>query len=418
MLESAVRMFFDFSPENIIPYFLIFGTISVLYMLFMPQLFGLQARLSIRGARQSLSKLKNWSDESKRVALKKISQYGRTPRDVKEELEDFLEFFAIDPVSEDPAGVLDRLEHLLDVRKKRYEEAVERFAPEADEEEAADLEMAIEGALANYTIYKIVRHFINIADKTKSMQIAQLLQMQMPMLKKMAEAYHQATQAFVERKAIGDGVGAMVATKLMEDADPKEEVKDTVYVKTEIEGRRAYVVKAKGPGGRVGKPGELIREVSKNRKLDRIFMIDAGLKLEGEDSGKIVEGVGAAIGGPPTEKHKIEELATRRDIPLDAVVIKESLKEAITPMSETLSKSVDAAVEKVKKAIRERTDEDDVILVAGIGNTIGVGQDPAQLPTEFPKVKKEEDELESFLPLPGLSVTSESGKGILNPKEY
>lgn len=419
MIDGVLMFFFeDLSLQNIIIWIILIGGMSVLYMVFMPQLMGLQSRFAIRGARKSLDKLKKWSDDSQKTALKEISKHGRTRRDVESDFDDFLEFFAIQPVSEDPTGVLDRLEHLLDVRKKRFEDAVERLAPEADSEEAANLEMTIEGALANYTLYKVVRHFTSVAEKTNSMQLATMLQMMLPMLEKMAEAYHTATKAFSEEKVIGDGIGPMIATNLIGENSTEEEIKDTVYSKTEIEGRRAYIIKAKGPGGRVGKPGELIKKLARNRKLDRIIMIDAGLKLEGEESGKIVEGVGAAIGGPPTEKHKIEELATRRNIPLDAIVIKESLKEAITPMSDSLSKSVESAVEKVKEAVRDRTDEGDAVFIAGIGNTIGVGQNSKELPMEFPKVKKKKEELESFMPLPGMSGVSKPGKDFFGRKNY
>lgn len=366
------------------------------YMIFMPQILGFQSRFAIRKSKKSLEKFEKWAKDSRKTALKEITKHGRTQRDVRKEFDNFLEFFTIQPVSADPSGVLNRLEHLLDVRKKRFEGAVERFAPEADGEDAASLEMTIEGAMASYTIYKIMRHLVLLAEKTKSYQLATILQMQMPMLEEMAKAYNTATEAFADGRAIGDGIGPLVAAKLISDSSSKEKIKDTVYAKTKIEGRRVYVIKAKGPGGRVGKPGELIKELSKRRKLDRIIMIDAALKLEGEKSGQIVEGVGAAIGGPPTEKYKIEELATEREIPLDALVIKEGFKEAITPMSKTLSKSVDEATEKVKKFIRERTEKGDSIFVAGIGNTIGIGQTPDELPTKFPKVEKEEDELESF----------------------
>lgn len=417
-MTSFVFALFDFGTREILIWLVLFGGLSVAYMLFMPQIMGLQSKLAIRGAKKSLDKLRNWSEESKRVALKELGKHGRTPRDVQDEFDDFLEFFTVEPVSEDPRGVLDRLEHLIDVRKKRYEDTVERLAPEADEEEAANLEMAMEGALANYTIFKVVRHFIRIAEKTGSMQIAQLLQMQMPILEKMAEAYNTATKAFTDGKVIGDGIGAMIATKLIGDSKSDEEIKDTVYAKTKIEGREAYIIKAKGPGGRVGKPGELITELAEDKEVDRVIMIDAGLKLEGEKSGKIVEGVGAAIGGPPTEKHKIEELTTKRDIPLDAIVIKQSLKEAITPMSKQLSESVDPAVEKVKEAVRERTEEDEVVFIAGIGNTIGVSQDPEALPTEFPVVEKKEDELESFMPLPGMGGASQPSRGAVDTEEY
>ncbi|MEM2908162.1 MAG: DUF1512 family protein, partial [Candidatus Hadarchaeales archaeon] len=210
-----------------------------------------------------------------------------------------------------------------------------------------------------------------------------------PILKEYAKAFLDATKAFAEGKPIGDGVGAMVATKLAGDASWRELVEDTVYAETKFDGRKLIVVKAKGPGGRVGKPGELIKRLMERRKVSRIIMIDAGLKLEGEESGHVIEGVGAAIGGPPTEKYKIEEIAVEKGVPVDAIIIKESFKEAITPLNKRLAKAVDATVERVRQAIRERTKPGDVVIVAGIGNTIGIGQSPEELPKDFPEPKEE-----------------------------
>lgn len=404
MIGNYVYSFIgDFSSENILIWLVFMGLITVFNIVFMPQMMNLRAYFAIRNAKGSLERLDDWSKESKRVVLEKLKGYGRSLSDLEQEFDNFREFFTIDPVSDDPRGVLDRMEHILDVRKMRYEDKVEKFAPEADERELADLEMTLEGAASNYALFKIVRHYIQVAEKTKSMQIAQLLQMQLPMLEKMAESYNDATKAFADSEVIGDGIGPLVATELIADADTEEKIKDTVHSKIEVEDRDAYVVKAKGPGGRVGKPGELVKELAENNELDRIFMIDASSKLEGEKSGKVVEGVGAAIGGPPTEKHKIEELATEKDIPVDAIVVKESIREAITSMKRDLSESVDETINKLKKAIRERTSEDEVILIAGIGNTIGVGQDKDSLPSEFPEKEEEEkEELESSFNLPGM----------------
>lgn len=402
MLGEAIKMFFDLTPQNILIWLLLFGGISVLYMLFMPPLMSLQSFFAIRGAKKSLSRLEKWSESSKETALQKITEYGNSLDRIKNEIEDFLEFFTINPVSEDPSGVINRLEHLLDIRKRRYENKVQRMAPEAGEEELANLEMTLEGAASAYSVYKVVRHYIKVAEKTQSMQLVQMLQMQLPMLEKTAEAYSDATEAFAEGKPIGDGIGAMVAGKLMNGSEVEEKVRDTVYAETEIEERQVYVIKAKGPGGRVGKPGELIKELSSNRKPDRILMVDAGAKMEWEESGKIVEGVGAAIGGPPTEKYKIEKLARKQDIPLDAIVVKEGLKETITPMTKLLSQSMDKTIEKIKRAIRNRTEKGDIVFVAGIGNTMGIGQNAEDIPSEFPEKKKREDEVESFT-IPGLS---------------
>jgi len=215
------------------------------------------------------------------------------------------------------------------------------------------------------------------------------IQMQLPILKEYAKAFLDATKAFADGKPIGDGVGALVAARLMGNAPCREPVEDTVYCETKLDGRRVLVVKAKGPGGRIGKPGELIKRLLDRRRVSRIMMIDAGLKLEGEASGQVIEGVGAAIGGPPTEKYKIEEAAVKRGIPVDAMVIKESFKEAITPLNKRLAKAADVTVERVKRAIRERTKHGDTVVVAGIGNTIGLGQKLDELPKEFPEPAEE-----------------------------
>ena len=51
--------------------------------------------------------------------------------------------------------------------------------------------------------------------------------------------------------------------------------------------------------------------------------MDAALKLEGEELGRVSEGTGAAIGDPGPEKYAMEEAATERGIGIEAIVIKE-----------------------------------------------------------------------------------------------
>jgi len=355
---------------DIVTWIFIISIFFVISFLLTPRMIGLQARMGLGQLRKSVRELEDWAKESKRVALRAITKHGKPRRDVEREFNNFLEFFAIAPVSDDPVGVLRRLEHVLDVRKKRFEGVVARLAPNAEPEVAANLEMTIEGAMASYTLYRLVRHFTLLAEKTKSYQLVMLLQMQLPFLKEYAKAFVDATS--------------------------REPVEDTVYAETKFDGRKLLVVKAKGPGGRVGKPGELIKRLITQRKVSRIIMIDAALKLEGDVSGQVIEGVGAAIGGPPTEKYKIEETSVKRKVPLDAILIKESFKEAIRPLNKRLVRAVDVAVERVKQAVRERTKPGDVVIVAGIGNTIGIGQRIEELPKEFPSPpEKKKDELES-----------------------
>ena len=152
--------------------------------------------------------------------------------------------------------------------------------------------------------------------------------------------------------------------------------KDTVLAETEYHGRQLYLIKAEGPGGTVGRPGEavekLITEVGK--PINAIFMIDAALKLEGETTGDIAEGIGAAIGGIGVDKFRIEEVASGHNMPRYASGVKESLIEASSVMKKEIAETVDKVLVIVDKLIEERTNEGDRVLLVGVGNTLGVGQ--------------------------------------------
>jgi hypothetical protein len=379
--------------ENVLMWIVVLFLFSLLSILFTPQLLTLQARMGIRDAAKTLERLKEWADESRRISLNVLSKYGRPKRDFERDFDSFLEFFTIEPVSDDPAGVLQRLDHLLDVRKKRFEGMISTLAPKADPETGASLEMVIEAAMASNFLFRLVRHYLLLAEKTKSYQLAMLIQMQAPLLKEYGKAYFEATKVFAENKPIGDGAGPLVVARMGRGARWKKGVGEMVYAEKGFEGRKLILIKAQGPGGRVGKPGEMVEWLVRRKKPSRIIMIDAALKLEGERSGEVIEGVGAAIGGPPTEKYKIEQVAVKHKIPLDALIIKESFREAITSLNSRVASACDRAVELVEEAVRRRTKPGDTVIVAGIGNTIGIGQE--EFPEEFPPPVEEKGAIES-----------------------
>jgi len=200
--------------------------------------------------------------------------------------------------------------------------------------------------------------------------------MQLPTIMEEAESYTSFLDAFKEGKPIGDGIGALTASKLMADHNKFEVAKDMVASETTIDGRRVLVTKAKGPGGTVGKVGDAVSSLiqANEGKVSLVVMIDAGLKLEGEDSGDVAEGVGAAIGGVGVDKYKIEEAATKYKIPVYAIVVKESLKDVLATMTDAISKAVENVILRLRSVIQERTKEGDLVIIVGVGNTIGVGQ--------------------------------------------
>ena len=97
-------------------------------------------------------------------------------------------------------------------------------------------------------------------------------------------------------------------------------------------------------------------------------------KLEGETVGEVAEGIGSAIGGPGVDAFKIEEKLTKYKIRNYAVIVKEDIGDAVSPMRKEIHKAVDQAIERVRSVIKERTKEGDKVIIVGVGNSIGVGQ--------------------------------------------
>lgn len=337
----------------------------------------LQTYMMTRQVEAATTQLEALSKQGKQIAFKVFKAIGVAEDDINAAVEEFMEFFIIEPVSVDPAGVLGRLEHLLDVRQHRYEKHIARVAPDADPAQAANAESVLSATMAVYYVFRVVRHFLILGKKTKSLYLIMQVQMQLPQIMQMAKAYFDAIKAFADGKPIGDGMGPLAVAHFareLKTSKPEELARHTVSIPAKFEERTVYIVRAKGHGSHVGKPGEVIKKLvdRHKRKVSRIITVDAGLKLEGEDSGHVIEGVGAAIGDPGPEKWKMEDSGVRYDIPIDAIVIKESLEEALSPMKKALVDAVPKVVEKIKSAIRLRTKKGDTIIVAGIGNTMGI----------------------------------------------
>jgi len=324
----------------------------------------------------TLKKLDFLRTEVKKLTLETIKEIGKPKEDPTPKLNSLLEHFLISPVNLDPAGIVAKFDHLLDVREDKFKNDVKMIAPAANKVQINNLENLVESSLALNTIYRIVRHFYLLSKKTSSFYLILQLQMILPLVMQEAEALQGASQAFAQGQPIGDGIGALVASKFMLNKKKRKVKKDVVVSETKIDGRKATVLKAEGPGGNVGKPGDAVKQIIKEKKgkVKLIIMIDAALKFEGENSGEISEGIGAAIGGVGTEKFKIEEVASKYKIPLYAVIIKESIQDAISPMKKEINEATDKAIERIKALIKENTKKGDTIIIAGIGNTIGIGQ--------------------------------------------
>lgn len=335
-----------------------------------------QMYVMLREVEGSLYKLKYIREEGRKIAVETIKEIGKPQSDPAARVDRFLEYFTIGPQSLDPAGIVWKLEHILDVRDIRFKDEVKLMAPAADETQANNLENTLEAAMALNFIYKVIRHYYLLGKKTLSLYVIMQIQMILPMVMREAEAYASALKAFAYGQPIGDGAGALVAAKLMHGQETRKIAKDCVVATIPFEGRTAYVIKAEGPGGDVGKPGDAVKAIIEENegKIASVIMIDAALKLEGEELGELAEGVGAAIGGPGVDQYKIEDELVKYHIPINAVIIKEDIGDAVSPMRKEIFDSIDKVIERIKQVILERTKEGDKVIIAGIGNTIGIGQ--------------------------------------------
>jgi hypothetical protein len=84
--------------------------------------------------------------------------------------------------------------------------------------------------------------------------------------------------------------------------------------------------------------------------------------------------VGVAIGGPQVEKYKVEETVLKYKVPVNVVLIKEDIGDAVSSLRKEVFDAAEPVIDRIKRLILERTKKGDSIIIAGVGNTIGIGQ--------------------------------------------
>jgi len=367
------QIFFQFiggdNPLSII----IWIIFMVVFFLFYPRIMLSQIMWKLE---RSARDLESMSDKSKKIVMRAIS---KTPdKKLKDSVSRFFEFFMISPVSLDPYGIVGKLDHLIQGQHDRFKYFVKQVAPKLDKESQASLEMGFAGGITVHEISKIVRHYVELVKQTKSIQIAMVLQMQLPMIEKIAKGMFKGTGALTEGRPIGDSIGPLVASELIGDKKSKEIEEGVVMTETNIEGRRVFVIKALGPGGRIGYPGKAVKKIIDKERITRVITVDAAAKLEGEKTGSIAEGVGVAMGGPGVERSYIEEVVVKNDIPLDSIVIKMSPEQAIEPMRKAIKDSVPNVMNSIKRSM-ERTKKGDRVIILGVGNSSGIGNSKKEI---------------------------------------
>jgi len=334
----------------------------------------IQLQVTSSEIKKSIKKLDGYRIEARKELIDYVKKNMSLKEDPTKKIDEFLEYFTIMPVDMDPNGIVEKVKHTIRAREDYSRINVKSLSPEIDEIGLSRIITLLEIATSLHMIYKIINHMFLTAKKQNNYPLILPLQMILPFIMEEAEAITKAIPAFKLGQPIGDGIGPMVVGKMMLDTKKEIVAFQTVFSKKEYDGRTLLLLKAEGPGSNVGRPGDAVESVVSKNKPDVIIMVDAALKMEGEDSATTARGFGAAIGGIGTERFQIEEIATKNNVPVFAIVIKQSVKEAISLMTKDIANQADNVRSQIEEMIKENTKSGQTVLLIGVGNTIGVTQ--------------------------------------------
>ena len=324
--------------------------------------------------KKKLVQLEQFRNDSRSALIEYIKKDLAVKDDITQKLDRIFDYFTIMPIDIDPNGIIPKIHRLIRSREDTTRKQIQSLLSEIDTMEITKIQNLLEIVTYLQLLHRIVRHLFLTAKKQNNYPLILPLQMMLPFIMEQAEALKDAIPAFKLGQPIGDGIGPLVVGEMMLDTKKQKAEFETVYSESKFEGRKLILLKAEGPFATVGRPAEAAEFLVEKYKPNIIVMIDAALKLEGEDSGTVSQGFGAAIGGIGTDRFKIEELATKFDIPIFSIVVKQSVKEAITLMKKEIANKTENVKIQVHEVITDNTINGQTVLVIGVGNTLGVSQ--------------------------------------------
>jgi len=354
------------------PFMMLIWFLPVILFVFYGQ--RIQLIITSRDIKKDMAKLEQFRNDSRNELIDYVKQKLSPNGDPTQKLDRFFDYFTIMPVDIDPNGIIPKIHHLVRSREDTTRKQVKSMFSEINTLEVTKVQNLLEIVTTLQLLHKVVRHLFLTAKKQNNYPLILPLQMLLPFIMEQAEALKDAIPAFKKGQPIGDGIGPLVVGEMMLDTKKQNAEFETVYSESEFDGRKLILLKAEGPYATVGRPGEATESIVEKLKPDVIIMIDAALKLEGEDSGSVAQGFGAAIGGIGTDRFKIEAIATKYDIPIFAIVVRQSVKEAITLMTKEISDQAENVKSQVYEMITDNSNPNQTVLVIGVGNTLGVAQ--------------------------------------------
>lgn len=345
--------------------------------------------------KKAVNDLSIWRDYGIELIKKSIDPFRSesvTNREIEVFIREMLDFFVLSPSTIEPQ-VYQKLHFLMSKREERFHQLIKKFLPHIDDLSLTKITSLLNATTELDSLCKNVRHNLIVGEKTKSYLFLLQTASEISQTMLTAKAYVRALDSFMGTSPIGDSIGPLAVKNFIQDSNGKGfasgDEQDHVYRFNDIffqeikfKSRNCICGRPIGPESRVGKPGDALESLlnklsANNRKVSLIITIDAFLRLEGEKSGTVAQGLGVAVGsGKSTniDKFQIETIALKQQpsIPLEAIVCRESIVEAVQPMTEEILVAVPKIIRLLKQIIRSQTEPYDNIIVLGIGNAIGI----------------------------------------------
>ena len=346
------------------------------------------------GLEKTASKLEEMDKKNKKKVLKSIS--ANYSKDLEKSVDRFRELFVVTPASLDPIGIVQKIEQMFKLMHNKFELFVDEICPNMDDSRKKNINYGLRADMSVHQITKIVRHYVELVKKFNNLQLAMMLEMQLPMIIKIIESEVNTTDAFLNNHPIGDSIGPLVSASLINSDSKLIKIgNDIVYTEQNIQGNKCFIVKANGPEPELGEIGTIkaLNTILRKNKIKRIISIDAATKLEGEKSGSIAEGIGFVIKGG-FHQEMIEDLVIPKKIPIDGILVKMSIEECGEPMRKEIKNAIPDVIKSIEKLVKETNGN---VLIFGVGNTCGVGNNnkdakkSIEIINELDKKRKEQE---------------------------
>lgn len=288
------------------------------------------------------------------------------------QIDQLIDYFVILPNNMDPNGIVPKIKHVIRSRENYINCTIRSIFPNCDKIVIKKIQSLFEIMTLLKSLYKNVNHILLTAKKQHNYPLILPLQLNLPFIMEEAFALKESIDPIKKGDPIGDGIGPLVVNNMMQNTVKHHDIDQTIWSMSTYNDKKLYFVKAEGPSPTTGKLGDAVELLIAQYTPNLIIMVDAALKLEGEKTASVSCGFGAAIGGIGIDKFQIEELATKYAISIFSIVVKESIKDSMSTMTNEISEKVNYIKSLIYNTVDKNTIECKSILIIGVGNTSGI----------------------------------------------